>query len=100
MSKIRLLSFITPSDLMQWSWVYGDYDNWVKSFVKLHFRLRMSCKMRQLKYAGLNLHSGMLQGLKIGGRHPKLFGLLKMQLCKGLIPMLWCTVNIFHLSST
>ena len=39
MSKIRLLSFmnITPSDLMQWSWVYGDYDNWVKSFVKLHF---------------------------------------------------------------
>ena len=54
MSKIRLLSFmnITPSDLKQWSWVYGDYFNWVKPYVKLHFHLRMSCKMRQLKYAG------------------------------------------------
>ena len=39
MSKIRFLGFmnITPSDLMQWSWVYGDYNNWVKAFVKLHF---------------------------------------------------------------
>ena len=26
---------ITPSDLMQWSWVYGECNNWVKAFVKL-----------------------------------------------------------------